>query len=89
MSGLYQFSSIYRHFVLNKYTVVRGRFDTRPIKSYYLCTVVLLDIPKDSDILDGYELLSGDVIDQHAMWMDMETVSETTRKGGATAQTEW
>jgi len=62
-SGLYQFSSIYRHFVLNKYAVVRGKFNTRSLESYYLCTVVLFDIPKDPDIVDSHELSSGDVID--------------------------
>jgi hypothetical protein len=77
MSGLYQFSSVYRHFVLNKYAVVRGRFDTRSVKPYYLCTVVLFDIPKDSDIVDGYELSSGDVIDQYPMEReDMKTGGE-------------
>lgn len=58
-SGLYQFSSVYRHFVLNKYAVIRGRFDISSVESYYLCTVVLLDISKDSDIVDGYELSLG------------------------------
>lgn len=81
-SELYQFSSVYRHFVLNKYPVVRGRFDTRSAKPYYLCTVVLLNISKDPDIVNSYELLS-EVISQHAtrrMWK--LRVKQATRKGG-------
>ena len=58
-SELYQFSSVYRHLVLNKYAVVRGGFDTRSASPYYLCTVVLFDISKYSDIVNGYELFSG------------------------------
>ena len=61
---LYQFSSVYGHFVLNKYAVIRRRFDARSAKSHYLRSVVLFDIPKDSDVVHGHELLSGDVTDQ-------------------------
>ena len=61
--GLYQFCSVHRHFILNKYAVVRGRFATRSAKPYYLCTVVLFDVSKDPDIVNSYELLSGDMID--------------------------
>lgn len=63
-SKLYQFGSVYRHFILNKYAVVRGRFGMRSVKPYYLCTVVLFDISKDSDIVHGDKLLSEGVIDQ-------------------------
>ena len=65
-SKLYQFSSVHRHFVLNKYAVVRGRCDTRSAKPYYLCAIVLLDISKDSDIVNSYELSSEGVINRHA-----------------------
>ena len=61
---LYQFSGVYRHFVLNKYAVVRGKFDARPAESYYLCTVVLFDISKDPDIFNSHELLPVEVADQ-------------------------
>jgi hypothetical protein len=56
---LYQFSSIHRHFVLSNYAVVScqgGVFNTRSGGSYYLCTIVLLDISKDSDVVHSYEL---------------------------------
>ena len=36
----------------------------RSVKPYYLCTVVLFDISKDSDIVHGDKLLSEGVIDQ-------------------------
>lgn len=47
-----------------KYAVIRGRLDPRSAKAYYLCTVVLFNIPKDPDIINSHELLIGDVIDQ-------------------------
>lgn len=72
-SELYQFSSVYRHFVLNKYAVVRGEFgNTRFAKSYYLCTVVLFDIPKDSDIINSYELLPEVVSDKYVRYRHRE-----------------
>ena len=63
-SKLYQFSSIYRHFILNKGAVVRDEFDRRSVDSYYLCTIVLFDVSKNSDIVHSHELSSKDVIDQ-------------------------
>jgi hypothetical protein len=88
---LYQLSSVYRHFILNKYAVVRGRFDTRSAKSYYLCTIVLFDISKDSDVINSYELLSGGVVDQHVnadaeerIWI--WRVKGTTRESGTAAR---
>ena len=65
-SKLYQFSSVHRHFILNKYAVVRDGFDARFVESYYLGTVVLFDVSKDSDIIHSHELLSEGVIDQYA-----------------------
>src|SRR5258708_30512649 len=44
---LYQFCCVYRHFILNKCTTVRDRFDRRCAESHYLGTVVLFDISKD------------------------------------------
>ena len=61
---LYQLSSVYGHFVLNKYAVIRKRFNTRSAKSYYLRSVVLFDISEDSDVVHSHELLPGDVTDQ-------------------------
>ena len=63
-SKLYQFSSIYRHFILNKGAVVRDESDRRSVNSYYLCTIVLFDVSKNSDIVHSHELSSKDVIDQ-------------------------
>jgi len=60
---LYQFNGVYRQFFLDGCAVFRGKFDGGSAKSYYLYAVVLYDIPKDSDIINGYELLSKDVID--------------------------
>lgn len=90
---LYQFSSVYRHLVLNKYAVVRVTFVTRSAKPYYLCAVVLFDISKDSDIVDSYELLLGDVVDQYLRYKcgeDTETVGEGGDEGkwGCSTETE-
>jgi hypothetical protein len=79
---LYQFSSIYRHFILNRYAVVRGRFDGESTKPYYLCTVVLFDISKDSDIVNSHELLPGDATDQHARYKHGEEENAGMEGGG-------
>ena len=65
---LYQLSCVYRHFVLNKYAVVRGRFDKRSAGSYYLCAVVLFNISQNSDIINCHKLLPRDVVDQCARY---------------------
>jgi hypothetical protein len=94
-SKLYQFSSVHRHFVLNKYAVVRGRCNTRHAKPHYLCTVVLLDISKDSDVVNSYELSSGagpiSISMQHGE--SLETgggggVKQAMRESGVEAQGE-
>ena len=63
-SKLYQFSSIYSHFILNKGAVVRDKFDRRSADSYYLCTIVLFDVSKNSDLIHSCELSSDDMINQ-------------------------
>ena len=89
---LYQFGSVYRHFVLNKDAVVRRKFDTGPAKSYYLCTIVLFDISKDSDIFNCHELLPGDVVNQHARYKhrreEMEGGGSNEGKWGGSVETE-
>ena len=54
---LYQLSSVHRHFILGKSVVVRDRFNMGSAGSYYLCTVVLFDVSKDSDIVHSHKLL--------------------------------
>ena len=60
---LYEFSGVYRHFILNKCSVVRDRINARYTEPYYLCAIVLFDVSKDSDIFHSHELLVMDVID--------------------------
>jgi hypothetical protein len=49
-----------------KWAVVNYEFNANYTrKPYYLCTVVLFDISKDSDIVHGHELLSEGAIDQY------------------------
>ena len=79
---LYQFSSVYRHLVLNKDAVIRRRFDKRSAKSHYLRSVVLFDISKDSDVLHSHELTPRDVTDQYQDTNAEERIREWRVKGG-------
>jgi hypothetical protein len=67
-------------------------FDTRSAKPYYLCTVVLLDISKDSDIINSYELLSRGATDQYAKHKrgreGMKMEGEGSNEGGRSGSTE-
>ena len=44
--------------------VVRDKFDGRSADSYYLCTIVLFDVSKNSDLIHSRELSSDDMINQ-------------------------